>query len=65
MTEYKFESNLFKKLQESRKEIATQYGNDVLERIMLETCPPSLPKRYENLVLQKRFNERMNLWREL
>ena len=63
-TEYNFESNLLKRLKETRKEIADKYTNGELERIAILTGSKSVSKRQENFVLKKRFDERINLWRE-
>ena len=64
LTEYNFESNLLRILKETRKDIADKYSNEELERVMLLTGTKSVSRRYDNLVLKKRFNERINSWRE-
>lgn len=64
LTEYNFESNLLNVLKETRKELVSKYSNEEIEDIVLLTGPSSLPRRYKNLTISKRFNERINLWRE-
>ena len=64
LTEYNFEGNLLKELKETRKEIAEKYNNEELERMAILAGSKSASRRHQNLVLKKRFNERINLWRE-
>lgn len=63
-TEYDFDPQLLQKLKETRNLIANKYTNEQLEKIILETGPESMTRRYECPTLRLRFKERINLWRE-
>ncbi len=63
-TECHLDPNLLQQIKEIRKSIANKYTNKQLEKIIIQTGPESMARRYENPVLKKRFNERINLWRE-
>lgn len=64
LTEYNFESNLLKRLKETRKELADKYSNGELERLAILTGSDSVGRRQQNYILKKRFDERINLWKE-
>lgn len=64
LTEYNFEKSLLERLKETRKEIVDKYSNAELERVAILTGTKSVSRRQENYVLKKRFNERINSWRE-
>lgn len=63
-TEYDFDPKLLQKLKEVRKLIADKYTNEQLEKIIIETGPSSMVRRYKCPTLKSRFNERVNSWRE-
>lgn len=62
-TEYDFDQQLLQKLKETRKLIADKYTNEQIEKIIKETGPSSLTRRYECPTLKLKFNERINRWR--
>ena len=63
-TEYDFDPKLLQHLKETRKLIAEKYTNEQLEKIIIETGPESMARRYKCKTLKARFNERISLWRE-
>lgn len=63
-TEYDFDPILLQKLKETRKLIAEKYTNEQLEKIIMDTGPESMNRRYKCKTLKSRFNERINLWRK-
>lgn len=64
LTEYNFESSLLNLLRETRKKIANKYRVDELQYIAAYSGSESVPRRQQSLVLQQRFEERINLWKE-
>lgn len=64
LTEYNFESNLLNILRETRKSLANKYSIEQLQDIAVYSGSEPVARRQQNLVLQQRFEERINLWKE-
>ena len=65
LTEYNFESNLLKILKETRKELVNKYSVEQLQNIAVYSGNELVARRQQSPVLQYRFEERINSWKEL
>ncbi len=64
MTDFNFEKTLKRKLDYSRKIVSNAFDHNQLKQFLFSASKDSVKRRFENPVLQKRYCERVELWKK-